>query len=61
MASPLFKVMRRVLPAAPGRQGPVKQAAFQADTAGAATLATLIADHNALMAKLRAAGIQASS
>lgn len=31
--------------------------AAQADTAGAATLATLIADFNALLAKLRAAGI----
>jgi hypothetical protein len=29
----------------------------QADTAGGATLAQIIADHNALLAKLRAAGI----
>lgn len=31
----------------------------QADTAGAATLATLIADHNTLLANLRTAGILA--
>lgn len=60
MATPLFKLMARVLPAGPGRQGPVRQAEAQADTAGAATLATVIADHNALLAKLRAAGIIAT-
>lgn len=37
--------------------GPVKKMAAQADTAGAATLATLIADFNSLLAKLRSAGM----
>lgn len=40
-----------------GQSGLVRGQAAQADTAGAATLATLIADHNALLAKLRLAGI----
>lgn len=37
--------------------GPVLQAEALADTAGGATLATLIADHNTLLARLRTAGV----
>lgn len=36
--------------------GPIKKMPAQADTAGGATLATLIADFNSLLAKLRTAG-----
>lgn len=43
-----------------GLPGLVRQQPAQADLAGAATLADTIAAHNALLAKLRTAGILAT-
>ncbi len=51
-------IRTRLRDAEPGRAGLVRQAAAQPDSS-AATLAVLVADFNALLAKLRAAGLLA--
>lgn len=52
------KTMAAAEAASTTKQGPMKKAAAQADTV-AADLAALKVDFNALLAKLRAAGIMA--
>lgn len=52
--------LSHMAPATATRQGPVKQSAAVADSV-ASDVATLVTDFNGLLAKLRAAGILASS